>query len=243
MAQKLLDELPPNYYQIIFKYLFTLHPDLQEKVDEFKIQHFGGYNVGIQIRHPTISPIKGEKDHKGFPVPPLDIYAHAAEQLCRFQEKVPYEDTKFFVATQNVDLIHKLQQSYGDRIIWYNGTITTTFDSHPEGQKVSLVTWWIMGECDEVVSTEASSYGTTAAARAGKYPVVCTHHKFCFRRLSQTPCQDTQFLPDQPMECLKNFTDRKPHQLFTSPENSCGYFKWQIYTSPEFQSDNWNIKQ
>lgn len=51
------------------------------------------------------------------------------------------------------------------------------------------MTWWLLGECDEVITTEASSYGTTAAARTGITPIVCNHHKYCMRRLSPTPCQ------------------------------------------------------
>lgn len=94
-----------------------------------------------------------------------------------------------------------------------------------------------MGECDDVVTTEASSYGTTAAARTGLFPIVCNHHKFCFRRLSPTPCQDTPFLYEQPDPCL--LQKRKyAHQFLTAPDNSCGYYKMLIYQSEEYQSEN-----
>eukprot|EP01114_Cavostelium_apophysatum_P007545 TRINITY_DN1965_c0_g1_i1.p1 TRINITY_DN1965_c0_g1~~TRINITY_DN1965_c0_g1_i1.p1 ORF type:complete len:472 (-),score=94.78 TRINITY_DN1965_c0_g1_i1:8-1423(-) len=239
-GEELLAKLPANYFQIIFKELFRLHDDIQADVDKYKREHFAPYNIGIQIRHPT-NDKQGVKDHKGFPVPPLELYAQAAEQLSRFQTEVDYKEVSWFVATQNLDLIDALRGYYGEKkIISYNGTITTTFDSHSEGQRVSLITWWLLGECDDVVTTEASSYGTTAGARTGLWPVVCTHQKFCFRRLTQTPCQDTQFLAEQPVECL--LKERKhPHQFLSSPENSCGYFKYQIYTSPEFSKDSWNL--
>lgn len=176
------------------------------------------------------------------------------KQLARFQKDVPYEDVGFFVATQNLDLINRLKEGYGvHKVKSFNGTITTTFEPNQEGQMVSLITWWLLGECDEVVTTEASSYGLTgtsyrmlfskdvAAARTGLFPIVCNHNKFCLRRLSQTPCQDTPFVHEQPPDCLLHNRTRL-HQFMTSPENSCGYFKWQIYTSPEFHNDKWNIK-
>lgn len=85
-----MEKLPPNYFEIIFGYLYKLRPDLLEEVmvffltmsifivKKFKQESFGKYTIGIQIRNPTHNQ-KGEKDHKGFPVPPLDLYAQAAE--------------------------------------------------------------------------------------------------------------------------------------------------------------------
>jgi len=240
-GEAFLEDLPPNYFQVIFEYLWDIKQDLKDELMEFKQKYFGKFTVGIQIRHPTINQ-KGEKDHKGFPVPPPELYVQAAEQLSRFQTKVDYKDVVWFVATQNTEIIKTMQDSYGkDKVVWFNRTITTTFDPHPEGQRVSIQTWWLLGECEEVITTEASSYGITAGCRTGRFPIVCTHNKFCFRRLSQTPCQDTPFLPDQPEDCLLH-KKKKLHQFLTSPENSCGYFKWQIYTSPEYHQDSWNNK-
>jgi len=121
------------------------------------------------------------------------------------------------------------------KVVFYNGTITTTFESNFEGQRVSFITWWLLGEANEVITTEASSYGTTAAARNGRIPIVCNHHKYCMRRLTPTPCQDTYWLQDQPQECLTKLA-RFPHEFLTSPESSCGYYKLAIYQSAEFQA-------
>lgn len=94
---------------------------------------------------------------------------------------------------------------------------------------------------NEVLATEASSFGTTAAARGGITPIVCNHKKYCERRLSPTPCQDTYFLVDQPQECLKKLR-KYPHQYVTAPDSSCGHFKWEIYTSKEYGQDSWKIE-
>jgi len=170
------------------------------------------------------------------PVPPIDLFAEMAEYLSRFQDVVPYNQVKWFMATQNQEMISYLQDSYGKhKVVAFNGTITTTFDTHPEGQKVSLITWWILGECDEVITTEISSFGTTAAGRTGRHAIVCNQHKFCFRRMSDAPCQDTPFLVDQPLQCLQNLK-KLPHQYITSVDASCGYYKWAKIRSDDGQT-------
>jgi hypothetical protein len=43
----------------------------------------------------------------------------------------------WFMATQNTELIQYLQDAYGSkRVVFYNGTITTTFEAHTDGQRV-----------------------------------------------------------------------------------------------------------
>jgi hypothetical protein len=49
---------------------------------------------------------------------------------------------------------------------------------------------------------------------------------------------DTKFNVEQPMECLKAVR-KFPHQYMTSPENSCGHYKWMIYNSPQHRADSW----
>lgn len=72
--------LPENYFQIMLRYLWRLNDQLQKEVEQFKAQFFGLYTIGIQIRAPTYrTDKKDEKDHKGMPVPPLGIFAQAAE--------------------------------------------------------------------------------------------------------------------------------------------------------------------
>lgn len=52
-----------------------------------------------------------------------------------------------------------------------------------------LLNYWLMGDCNELIVSEISSYGTNAAARTGLKPVVCTHERVCYRRLTSDPCQ------------------------------------------------------
>ncbi len=62
------------------------------------------------------------------------------------------------------------------------------------------------------------------------------------RRLSPTPCADTPFYVEQPLDCLAEIRDW-PHQYLTAPDNSCGFYKHYVYTSAEYHADSWNIKQ
>lgn len=79
IGESILEVLPEKYYSIIFNYLFKLNNELQQMVDDFKAKNFGAYNIGIQIRNPSLSKETGKKDHQGFPVPPLYLYAQMAE--------------------------------------------------------------------------------------------------------------------------------------------------------------------
>lgn len=81
--------LPSNYFQIMLHYLWRLNDELQKEVDQFKAKYFGLFTIGIQIRAPTFrTDKKEEKDHKGMPVPPLGIFAQAAEvKIPPFLEK------------------------------------------------------------------------------------------------------------------------------------------------------------
>jgi len=89
-----------------------------------------------------------------------------------------------------------------------------------------------LGECDEIITTEMSSYGTNAAALYGKIATVCTHERFCFKRLSPEPCQTEPLGPIR-YEC----GSRRPY--VGSIQSSCNYFRslmntrkwWDYYDS------------
>jgi hypothetical protein len=73
---------------------------------------------------------------------------------------------------------------------------------------------WLLGECDEVVTTPASSFGYMATARTGRTPVTVTKWGKCLRPLSPEPfshawllvkgtsCLDARMLlPEHDMFC------------------------------------------
>ena len=76
-SQFFWDNFPDNYFSIIFNYLFEIDSDILDTVEAFKQKHFSKYNIGIQIRYPTLTKSQ-QKDHKGFPVPPINLFIQTA---------------------------------------------------------------------------------------------------------------------------------------------------------------------
>eukprot|EP01103_Thecamoeba_quadrilineata_P002482 TRINITY_DN12435_c0_g1_i1.p1 TRINITY_DN12435_c0_g1~~TRINITY_DN12435_c0_g1_i1.p1 ORF type:complete len:511 (-),score=91.90 TRINITY_DN12435_c0_g1_i1:72-1604(-) len=240
------ETLPTNFYAIISEFLFPLKQSLQEKVEAFKQKSFGKHTMAIQIRAvvkktSTGDWYKGVKDHEGHPVPPLSLFSQAAELVSHQHPTVRYEDIKWFVATQDMDVLEVLKSQFGDKILFYEGKIITTFDLNHEGQETSFLTWWLMGECQDIITTEGSTYGTSAAARAGIAPVVCNHARFCFRRLTPQPCQQVPYYlkeedpnPLNINECIDHV-----HRQWSTVESSCGYFESIIRDDPRYKSGKW----
>jgi hypothetical protein len=75
---------------------------------------------------------------------------------------------------------------------------------YKEADLVSQITQWILGECDDVMASEYSSFGISSqffgilkeklhiglvgASRGGIIPLICTGERFCYRKLTPTPC-------------------------------------------------------
>eukprot|EP01103_Thecamoeba_quadrilineata_P012286 TRINITY_DN3130_c0_g1_i1.p1 TRINITY_DN3130_c0_g1~~TRINITY_DN3130_c0_g1_i1.p1 ORF type:complete len:338 (+),score=75.26 TRINITY_DN3130_c0_g1_i1:468-1481(+) len=244
----LTETLPLNFYELISDYLFRLTDDLQAKVDNFKKAHFNKYTVAIQIRatipksHSSGDWYKGTKDHEGHPIPPLSLFIQAAEMISNMHPEYGFDDVNWYIVTQDVNIVKNLRKRFGKKIAFYEGKIVTTFDEDPEGQETSFLTWWIMGECDDHITTESSSYGTTAAARAGVAPVVCNHGRWCARRLTPQPCQQVPYLgagesdyPIMPPECLQDQS-----RNWNTVESSCAFFEAIIRDDPRYErGDSW----
>jgi len=238
----LTQHLPTDFFKLTFHFLFQLRDELEEKIEDFKQTFFGDFTIGIQIRavitktHSTGEFYKGKKDHEGHPIPPTTLFGQTAELLSHQQTKAPYDRVKWFIATQNLSFVEQLQETYGEeKVIFYEGKITTTFDSDVEGQNVSFLTWMLLGECDEIITTESSSYGVVAAARAGIYPVVCNHGRWCARKLTTEPCQQTPWFEDslypiQPHDCLRGQKNE-----WNSVESSCAYFEAIIRQDAKYE--------
>eukprot|EP01116_Phalansterium_solitarium_P022135 TRINITY_DN7198_c0_g1_i1.p1 TRINITY_DN7198_c0_g1~~TRINITY_DN7198_c0_g1_i1.p1 ORF type:complete len:481 (+),score=142.10 TRINITY_DN7198_c0_g1_i1:80-1522(+) len=175
----LLHKLPSNFYQIIFNYFLKLRPHWQAIVDDFKAKHFGKYTIGLQMR--------GHDNHGRHGLVPLDIFMQAAEIIAA-DCPVPFEDVVFYVASPDRQAVIDAQAMYGrHKIVFYEGNGTLERNSGA-GDLHSVITMWLLGECDDVITSELSSFGTNSAARGGIVPVVCNHERSCMRRLTPQPC-------------------------------------------------------
>jgi hypothetical protein len=240
--------LPVDWYRILYKWLFPLKPRLQKQVEDWKKTHFGDYTIGLQIRTPILKThsdsdwYKGKADHEGHPVPPVSLFAQTAELLSQQQEEstgIPSSRVVWFLATQNTSIRDDIARQYGlNKVAFFEGKIITTFDPDGEGQEVAFLTWWLLGECNDIITTESSSYGITAAARTGLRAVVCNHGRFCARKLTPQPCQQTPWnekglYPIKPVKCAGDSEVK-----WRSVESSCAYFEAIIRKEPNYKKGN-----
>jgi hypothetical protein len=81
-------------------------------------------------------------------------------------------DTKFFVASDNPDVINYANSKFKDKLIKVEGPL-----EHVRGHKVgdglarAVVEMKLLGYCDEIIITSASTFGSSAVLLAGKVPL------------------------------------------------------------------------
>eukprot|EP01116_Phalansterium_solitarium_P009718 TRINITY_DN23991_c0_g1_i1.p1 TRINITY_DN23991_c0_g1~~TRINITY_DN23991_c0_g1_i1.p1 ORF type:complete len:479 (+),score=63.09 TRINITY_DN23991_c0_g1_i1:81-1517(+) len=205
---QLLHRIPSNFYQLIHGFFVKLQPQWQQEIDEFKRNHFGAYTIGIQLR-------KFDGGGSGTAaIIPVELYLQAAELLAS-SAPVPFEQVVFFIAAPDNTTAASLQEVYGSkRIVSFSSSVHS-------GKTLGFLTMWLLGECNDIVTTETSSYGTNAAARTGLTPVVCNHQWYCHRRLTPQPCAGHPY-PVERQKCVKNASST--FHRFSSVESHCGYF-------------------
>eukprot|EP01116_Phalansterium_solitarium_P014121 TRINITY_DN31653_c0_g1_i1.p1 TRINITY_DN31653_c0_g1~~TRINITY_DN31653_c0_g1_i1.p1 ORF type:complete len:480 (-),score=86.32 TRINITY_DN31653_c0_g1_i1:69-1484(-) len=207
---QLLHKLPTNFYQILFDYFWKLKPEWQAEIDACKKGHFGKFTIGLQMRGNDAGGIH--------PLIPLDIFMQAGELLAA-DAPVPYDDVVFLIATPDKKAVQEAQAIYGTKkIVYFEGSEER---GTAKGNIVSFLTMWLLGDCDDVVTSESSSYGTNAAARTGIVPVVCNHARVCYRRLTPQPCSYNPF-PTAREDCAKGLNSTMFR--YASVESHCGFF-------------------
>jgi hypothetical protein len=214
----LLHEIPSNWYHLLFKSLFHLKNSLQKDLDIFKEKYFGKYTIGIQVR--TWSRNVAGPDALRNPNIPIDVFLQAAELLAT-SAPVPFEDVSFLVVTPDSQNLQRALFLYGKKkIVFLEGEI----NEHTElGTRNGLINFYLMGECDDLIVSEISSYGTNAGARNGKAPVICNHERICYRKLTPDPCQDSPY-PIQSSPCIG---ENLPNKYMPGIQSTCAYFGYQ----------------
>jgi hypothetical protein len=185
---RLWQRLPVNWFQLVFDTFFPLQRSHRALVDDYKRANFSthGYTIGIQIRTkvPTPNDAKHGDDH--WFSPPLadaEVFFQAAEMLSH-QAPIAYQHVTWFIATQNESLVEWFRQrraienqqlmfgNDGDKkalmqVVWLPGKVTYSYENDIEGKLSGTWTWLLLSECQDIIATDFSSYGQTAAARGG----------------------------------------------------------------------------
>jgi len=205
--------IPPNYYQLLANYFLILETPMQQTVDSFKSQFFGKYTIGLHVR---VQNKAYDANFGRFPDPPLELYLQTALTLAAQQTIVPMEEVVWFLAceqTQVLDAIRNISKTFKGKMV-HVGDST-------KGRSVdaSLATWFLLSECNDIITSDTSSFAVTAAARGGITPIMCNGNAFCVRKVSVEPPQPF------PLEVTCNRT-----KMIPTVDNSAGWFSsyWDI---------------
>eukprot|EP01116_Phalansterium_solitarium_P007054 TRINITY_DN1952_c0_g1_i2.p1 TRINITY_DN1952_c0_g1~~TRINITY_DN1952_c0_g1_i2.p1 ORF type:complete len:457 (-),score=125.29 TRINITY_DN1952_c0_g1_i2:150-1433(-) len=227
--EDLLRKLPPNWFQLLFRAVFRLAPDLQEKVDEFKRLSFGKYTLAVHIREQIK---KYDHNFDRLPHPDLRISTQTAETLSALQSVVPPDEVVWFVACENMDTIRTIQTQFPNRSV-----VFWPFSPNRRWDMDAVMTFWLLGECDDIITTDTSTFATNAAARTGKAAVTCNGGGFCVRKLTAQP---HQVMPSPPARMCRG--------LYSSVDNNAGWFsmyydhaRYKREQKQLFQSDRNNL--
>jgi len=192
-----------------------LKADIKQEVERFKKLHFRKYNIGIQKR------TGGWGDPNPVPSIPLDFLLQTAHTL-EVGAPFPPEDVAFFVSSYDIPEVNSSRAIHGeDKILYYYGSQQRATKL---GDRVAFITMWLLGECDDVIAQEPSSFALNAAARGGVVPVVCNHERFCMRKLTPQPCSSFPFTMIPVCKTPSTPTKIQDFNQYPSVEGSCRFF-------------------
>lgn len=211
--QDFYDSLPPNYFQIIYDFLWKVQPSLQFQVEMFISTQFSVYVIGIELFE-----YRNSKTDNNF-LPPPSLFSLQAEELSYYQTFVPYSQVKWYLRTNSEITAQKLKKDFPDKIF-------VLFDPSLTPLERELVEWISFGYTDDQIITEPSTFGDTATARKGMNPALCNFAKYCTRRIFPVPNTLSPSLDEQPLTCLKNTSYK-----YASSQDAGSYFWRNIFSN------------
>eukprot|EP01097_Dermamoeba_algensis_P007824 TRINITY_DN5015_c0_g2_i2.p1 TRINITY_DN5015_c0_g2~~TRINITY_DN5015_c0_g2_i2.p1 ORF type:complete len:251 (+),score=49.51 TRINITY_DN5015_c0_g2_i2:693-1445(+) len=183
-AHKFYKKYPPNYFSIMFNFLFPLRPPVRQKVDRFVREQLGKYSIAIEWSR--VEPWK-QMSAPLPPNPPISLIFQSALSLSSQQTAVEVDDVTWFLVNTNSTTAKSLQSKVINSIVTYSSIKDQ--DDEEDDETRQLIELYIMGMADEVITMETSSFGSVAAARTGRHAVMCGADGFCMRKLTSQPVQ------------------------------------------------------
>lgn len=153
-GDKEFEDIKPLYAQ----FLRSLEPvdAISEKVEKFKQENFTkqAHMVGVHFRSFQL----GAADAIYYHPDPEQQYQ---DLICAMDESIKMDqDTQFFVATDSLPYLERLQEKYKDRIV---SRAKQAERATKEGQQEALVDWYLLGATNYVIGTFQSSFSDEAA--------------------------------------------------------------------------------
>lgn len=138
----------------VLKTFWTPNAHLQKHVDYYYKKYFKGYfMIGMQLRD----------------------YLNWQDYLIVFEcandiESILKVPVKWYVSADSNDLLMKIKNMFGDKIVHSNGSIAH-IDINPDGYLRALIDIELLAKCDELIISGGSTFGLLAFLRSGEYPL------------------------------------------------------------------------
>ncbi len=99
-------------------------PEIQEEIDAFKLNYFGEFTIGLQIRRVGGSKLNDLQEEIMWDCVTNVSAAHTEEHVI------------WFLATDSTETREYAKQHYGDKVVFYNKSISR---ADMEGLKAAIV--------------------------------------------------------------------------------------------------------
>ena len=137
--------------------------EISNKVNRYVNQLFRGYlMIGIQLRYFYINDVT---DTKNF----LNCARQIEDNLTAQKILNRNKKVKWFVTSDNEEMLHQLNKTYPDKVIISEGALGHVFYDlrfYPR----TILDLELLSKCDELVLTGGSTYGFLAAMKSFKMP-------------------------------------------------------------------------
>ncbi len=149
----------PQILKTIIQEMFQLQPDIRERIDQFKKDNFGSYNIGVHIRYSDMKI-------------PLDKIYQKVKKVTNKRKQA-----KIFLATDSQQILQDFQNIYDNVIVtekWFSPSgkrLHQNWDECPdriENGRQALIDLYLLSECDSLIFSSQSSFGYVASLLSNK---------------------------------------------------------------------------
>ncbi|BDA51570.1 probable fucosyltransferase 5 [Coccomyxa sp. Obi] len=219
--QAFLDKYFPRreIFRPLASFLLRPAPQYDHKITAFKRKHFTHFTIGLQIRRRKCDFEELHCDTR----PSIESYCDVARSI-QLARDVADSDVRFFIAADVPETYPQVTKILGrERVIFVEDGIVKFSPIRDRGKnpignpgslESALVDIALLSQCDDIITTFASSFGYVAAAWGGIAPVHMmfgTHESsqnpYWYRALSSEPCywQAKRLMRDISEAAVKRF--------------------------------------
>ncbi|CAL8465691.1 g5227 [Coccomyxa elongata] len=241
VAQAFLDRFFPRreLFRPLAAFLLRPAPQYSHKIAAFKHKHFTRFTIGLQIRRRKCDFEELHCDTR----PSLQSYCDVARSI-QLARGIADSEVCFFIAADVPETYPQVTHLLGrERVIFVEDGIVNFSPIRDRGKnpignpgslESALLDMALLSQCDDIVTTFASSFGYVAAAWGGIAPVhmmfgshESSQNPYWYRALSSEPCywQAKRLMRDVSQEAVQRFRSN-PLWIQYSQRNAAE--RWQM---------------